>query len=190
MPPPTHGGQSWGCLQPIFQEQELLVFLPVGIKVRMPHPEEAQSKRGVTRGQRGFGAWHMHWRGGSALPHRTGSAWGLCRAGQAAKEGLVPPRQLRKDGLGSSQASPSALLIGNGGTSPKSGMMGGQGRHMKFRGFVQENPVMFVCSLGLQNSPSSSTPSTPTGFGGVTPFYNSTLIPLAPRKHKGNPQNN
>lgn len=49
---------------------------------------------------------------------------------------------------------------------------------------------MFVCSLGLQNSPSGSTPSTPAGFGGVTPFYNRTLIPLALRKHKGNPQNN
>lgn len=60
---------------------------------------------------------------------------------------------------------------------------------MKFRGFVQENAAMFVCSLGLQNSCSSSTPSTPAGFVGFTPFYNRTLIPLAPRKHKGNPQN-
>lgn len=73
------------------------MFLPVGIKVRVPRPEEAQSKRGVTRGQRGFGAWHMHRRGGSALPHGTGSAWGSvqgwsgCQGGvgasQAAQEG-------------------------------------------------------------------------------------------------------
>lgn len=112
-----------------------------------------------------------------------------CRAGQAAKEGLVPPRQLRRDGLGSSQASPSALPIDNAGTSPKLGMME-VGGHMEFRGFVEKNAVMFVCSLGLQNFPSGSTPSTPAGFGGVTPFYNRTLIPLALRKHKGNPQNN
>lgn len=49
---------------------------------------------------------------------------GPCGAGQAAKEGLVPPRQIRRDGLGSSQASLSALLIDNAETSPKSGMMG------------------------------------------------------------------
>lgn len=52
---------------------------------------------------------------------------GPCGAGQAAKEGVVLPRQLRRDGLGSSQASPSALLTDNAGTSPKSGVNGGRG---------------------------------------------------------------
>lgn len=61
---------------------------------------------------------------------------------------------------------------------------------MEFRGFVEKNAMLFVYSLGLQNFPSGSTPSTPAGSGGVTPFYNRTLIPLAHRKHKGNPQNN
>lgn len=152
MPTPTRHGWSWGCLQPICQEQELLMFLSVGIKVRVSHLEEAQSKRGVTRGRRGFGAGHMHWRGGSVLPHRTGSAWGgPCGNGQAAKEGLVPPRQLRRDGLGSSQAPPSALPIYNAGTSPKSGMMemgrGVGGGDMKFRGFVQKR----CCDVCLQS---------------------------------------
>ena len=62
---------------------------------------------------------------------------------------------------------------------------------MKFRGSVQKNAVMFAHSLGLQKPPpSNSTPSTPAGFGGVTPFCLRTLIPLLSGKHKGNPQNN
>lgn len=115
---------------------------------------------------------------------------GPCRAGQAAKERLVPPRQLRRDGLGSSQASSICPPHRQCRNLPKIRQDWGGGGHMKFRGFVQENAVMFVCSLGLQNFPSGSIPSTPAGFDGVTPFYNRTLIPLAPRKHKGNPQNN
>lgn len=196
MTPPTRRDRSRGTSQVPLRGAGALPFLPVGFKVGVLHPKEAQSERGVTRGWRGFGARHMH-RGGylsGCLTKRAasfmlgqclgGSVWGwsCCQGGagvpRAAQEGW--------------QQSGSSLIPHHRQSRNLSEIRhDGGGGHMKFRGSHPKKTLQCLPAVwGCRNPPSVSIPSTPAEFGGVTPFCNRTLIPLLPRKHKGNPQNN
>ena len=167
MTPPARRDQSRGRLRPVCEEQEPPPFPPVGFKVGVPHPEEAQSERGVTRGRRGVGAWHMH-RGGhlsSCLTKRAASLMSGQRLGVwmglfvLPRRGRCPPDS--SGGTGWQQSGSSILPPHRQRRNLSKIRHDGSEVHAKFRWSIQKKrAVMFARSLGPQTPASAlSLPS-------------------------------